>query len=143
MQADEPLTVRLDVVNVGGTDATIGLINFVTIILEPNGKLPQRPPYNEPGVPQFPVIPPFRWGSEITFTTHVSDRRVLSEADVDSVEQSRRTLYFVGTIEYRGDHDGRRQTAFCRRLVFSSDESGGRAVGRFKREKDPDYEYRD
>jgi len=141
LQADVPIMVRLDIANVGGTDAIIQLINLVTVVLEPNGRLPQRPPYNEPGVQQFPVGR-FRLGRGITFTMAVSDGRVLNESDVDGIELGTKMLYFVGTVEYWDDLNALRQSAFCRRLEFSRDDSG-HTIGRFVKWNDPDYEYQD
>lgn len=142
LKADVPLTVRLDFVNIGETDAIISLINFITVILDHDAKLPQRPPYNQPGVRQFPVGA-FRLGSGITFTIPVSDNHVLSKAEVGAVELGASNLFFIGTIEYWDDAKNVRQTAFCRRMVFTHVFGHSSSEGRFIKVKDPDYEYQD
>src|ERR1700687_242121 len=49
LERDVPLTVRLDIVNVGAAVARIHSIHYATMILDPEAKLPQLPPYDEPG----------------------------------------------------------------------------------------------
>jgi hypothetical protein len=128
-----PITVRLDIVNVGSTDAFIDLINFVTVIIRLGDRLPQRPPYNEPKVLQF-SIGGFRLESGITLAHPVSDGRILTQKDLRDIQSGAMRLYFVGTIDYWDASRKRRQTAFCRYL---GDD------GRFHKEDDPDYEYQD
>jgi len=48
---NQPLTVTLDIVNIGRTDAFIDFINFTTLILFSGDHLPQRPPYDNPDHP--------------------------------------------------------------------------------------------
>lgn len=137
-----PLTVRLDIVNFGNTTAFVTIVNFVTIILRPGERLPQRPPYNEPGVPQF-RIGPTPLGSGFILTHPVSDGRILSFQDIQNIRNGHSVLYFVGTIEYL-DASGRgRQTGFCRHLEFSRYPAQMDDFGRFQIEKDPDYEWMD
>jgi hypothetical protein len=138
---DTRIVVRLDIVNTGSTVAIVTLINFVTVLLHRDTRLPQRPPYNEPGIRQFPVR--FSLPSGITFTTPVSDDRTLSESEIDGIEIGIEKLYFVGTIEYWDEGGKLRQTAFCRRLSFDRPDGLSVKVGRFEKIDDPDYEYQD
>ena len=97
IESGKPITVRLDIVNVGSTEAFITVINFMTVIIPPGHRLPQRPPYNEPGVRQFHVGG-IRLGSGITFTHPVSDGCVLSPEELQAIRNPDWRLYFVGTI---------------------------------------------
>jgi len=137
----EPVTVRLDIVNVGSTDAFVELINFVTIVIPPSRKLPQRPPYNEPNNQPFRVGG-LRLPGGVTFT-HVVHGTILSNQDMLAIRNGTPTLYCVGTIEYRDTAGQFRQTAFCRRLVFDQRPVRPIDTGRFEKYEDPDYEYQD
>jgi hypothetical protein len=141
IQSETPITVRLDIVNVGAIAANVTLINFVTIVLAAGLRLPQRPPYNEPGITQFPVN--VRLESGITLTHAVSDGKVLSTTDILAIRKGEARLYFVGTIEYWDDARRPRGTAFCRYLKFDRTPARPADTGRFEIEKDPDYEYQD
>jgi hypothetical protein len=143
LQAGVPLTVRLDIVNIGSTPATINIINFVTLIIPSQGRLPQRPPYNEPGFLHQFQIGSFRLESGITFTHHVSDGRILAREDIRALRDGDNRLYFVGAIGYRDDAQRPRGTAFCRHFSFYSYPAHPNDIGRFQTENDPDYEYQD
>jgi len=138
LQSTTPITVRLDIVNNGNTTGFIRTINFVTLIVPDGQRLPQRPPYNQPGNPQL-LLNDFALKSGITFTQAVSDGRTLSGLEVIQIQASSQShrLYFIGTIEYwwGTDKDHLRQTAFCRFLSGPSE--------RFEKDEDPDYEYGD
>jgi len=140
------IVVRLDIVNVGKTNALITVINFVTLIISVGERLPQRPPYNEApaNLPGRIEIPGFSLQSGITFTQAVSDNRVLTAEELQGIRQGLVRLYFVGTVEY-WDSAGinLRQTAFCRYLSFNARPAHDEDMGRFQRDKDPDYEYQD
>jgi hypothetical protein len=136
LQSQAPVTVRLDIVNNGDAVGFVRIINFVTRVLPQGQRLPQRPIYNEPDVPQL-QIPDAEVRIGRTLTLPASDGRILSANDIFGVNQGSHRLYFVGTIEYWwGDDRGNlRQTAFCRFLTGTS--------GRFQVDKDPDYDYED
>jgi hypothetical protein len=141
----QPIEVTLDIVNVGKTDGRITLLNFVTIIIEKREQLPQRPPYDEPDMPGRPRTYQFKTDvilpSGVTFAQTVCDGRFLTIEEMQAIITEHARLYFIGTIEY-WDAAGRvRQTAFCRYLSFNSTDPKDK--GRFKKHKDPDYEYQD
>jgi hypothetical protein len=147
-----PVEVNLDIVNIGNTDGVVTWINYESILLPINQRLPQRPPYDEmPFGPDmritrfrtFALVQPGR-----TLPRPVCDGRILSDQDVHDVLWEHRRLYLIGTIEYvdaaAGVDDaerGLRQTAFCRRLSFNTYPPAVGDLGRFEIEKDPDYEF--
>jgi hypothetical protein len=137
--AEEPITVRLDVVNFGDATAFLELINFITEVIPEGNELPQRPRYNQPGIKQFQTGN-FPLESGVTFTLNASDGRVLSDQEIASYRNRSIKIYFVGTIQYRDETGLPRQTAFCRYLSFAT---GSGDFGHFKREDNPDYEYQD
>jgi hypothetical protein len=144
LESGTPITVRLDIVNIGGTPAFINLFNFMTHTLIAGQRLPQRPPYNEPGVRQFQVGgSPL--GSGITFTQILSDGRILTEQDIRNIRVGTPQLYFIGTVEYWDGNDPPRlrQTAFCRCLDFERLPAHPNDDGRFRKVENPDYEYQD
>jgi hypothetical protein len=141
LQATTPVTVRLDTVNTGNTTGFVSGINFVTLIVAVGTRLPQRPPYNEPGTPRY-IIDNFPLESGKTLTHAASDGLVLNNADIANIIGGTHRLYFIGTVEYwwgsggrRGIKNNLRQTAFCRYLCGPS--------GRFEKDDDHDYEYQD
>jgi hypothetical protein len=143
LQTGMPLTVRLDIVNIGNTTATINIINFITLIIPSQERLPQRPPYNEPGFLHQFQVGSFRLESGITFTQHVSDGRILAPEDIRALRDGNNRLYFVGAIGYRDDAQRPRGTAFCRYFSFYSCPAHPMDIGRFQTEYDSDYEYQD
>jgi hypothetical protein len=134
LQAEAPITARLDIVNNGDAVGRVRVINFVTLTIRHDERLPQRPVYNEPDVRQFRFGDGVEVGLGRTFTFAASDGRILSDSEIAQIIGGTRRLYFVGTIEYWWG-ENLRQTAFCRYL------SGG--SNRFEIDKDPDYEYED
>jgi hypothetical protein len=143
IQTETPITVRLDIVNVGNTTAFVRTINFMTYLVPLDQYLPQRPPYNEPGVPQV-AVGDFGLESGRTLTVPITVGQILSSENVTAIRNGQSRLYFIGTIEYwwGSDRDHLRGTAFCRYLRFEwpprPDDHG-----RFEIENDPDYEYQD
>ena len=77
IESGRPITIRIDIVNVGDTYAFIQLINFVVLIIPVGTRLPQRPPYNEPGIPQH-HINGFQLERGITFTYAIATGRILT-----------------------------------------------------------------
>ena len=136
-----PISVRLDMVNVGSTAANVTQINFMTQIVPHGQRLPQRPPYNEPGVPKSPIKGRIESGT--TLTHAVSDGRILSTDEIMAIRKGEKRLFFIGTIEYWDDARRIRQTAFCRYLVFDRKPARAADTGRFRTLRDPDYEYQD
>jgi len=140
-----PLVVRIDAVNVGSAVANITFINYSTLILPLGERLPQRPPYDAPDAPRFPVSPTHSLRSGITFTAPISDGRVLTSEEHRQIRNGDSRLWFVGTIEYWDNAFPAhlRQSAFCRYLAFTRRPASDADAGRFEIEKDPDYEYED
>jgi hypothetical protein len=136
------INVRLEAVNIGQNSAFIDIINFMTRMIPHGERLPQRPPYNEDGILQFPMGG-FPLQSGVTFTHPVSDGRILTPQDIKAIKNGNARLYFIGTIAYRDNANRVRQTAFCRYLQFSSSPARADDNGRFAKDNDPDYEYQD
>jgi hypothetical protein len=146
LEGGRPITVRLDIVNIGRNAALVYCTNFVAIVLPFGQRLPQRPPYNDEATHQFfkTYLGNFRLESGITLQTHATDtRHPPTIEDIREIREGTRRLYCVGVIEYSDDAGRPRQTAFCRYLTFGSYPPGPRDAGRFQKEKDPDYEYQD
>jgi hypothetical protein len=146
LESGKPVVVRIDIVNIGGTTAFLSLFNFMIRVLTPSQRLPQRPPYNEPNTPKIGVWP-FRVNSGITFTQHLSDGTILSSQDIQDIRSGIKHLFVFGTVEYWDDESRPsrfRQTGFCRRLDFELPlPARPEDNGRFRKVKDPDYEYQD
>jgi hypothetical protein len=140
-----PLEINLDFVNIGNTSAHIEWVNYQSLLVPRNQRLPQRPPYDEPSPPNFGPITRFRTvgdlPSGITMPRPVCDG-ILDPQDVHDILWGHKRLYLIGTIEY-WDYAGLRQTAFCRRLTYKSYPPDPSDTGRFVIKKDPDYEYED
>jgi hypothetical protein len=143
LRVQEPLIVRLDIVNFGNTSAFITRLNLAAIFVRADGQLPQRPPYNEIGAPNLEFRPPFELIRGMTFTQAISDGHVLTIDELSEVYHGRRTLYFVGTIDYRDSNGHPMQTAFCRYLRFLFPTPLPQDRGRFETDKNPHYEYQD
>lgn len=141
IESQQPITIRIDMVNVGDTEAFINLINFVVLIIPVGTRLPQRPPYNEPGIPQHHIG--VRLDRGITFTHPIPTGRILTQEEIARIRNGDVRLYFVGTIGYWDASRRLRQTAFCRYLQFQSLPAGYDDYGRFQKDDDPDYEYQD
>jgi hypothetical protein len=142
IQAGTPITVSLDIVNIGNAAATLAFANFVTVIIAEDERLPQRPPYNEPGITQF-ALGNSRLEIGITSTHAVSDRRVLTTEEIARIRHGEVRLYFIGTVAYLDDVRRPRQIAFCRYLKFDRRPARPTDTGRFEKIEDPDYEYQD
>jgi hypothetical protein len=138
------LTVRLDIVNLGRSNAYIDFIGLNTLIIPLGDRLPQRPPYDAPNaVPIKYGLAELKPG--ITFTPAVTDARILTPHDMAVIRFGQGVLYFVGVIGYWDEPTGGRlrQTAFCRYLHFQNYPAPLSDGGRFKIELDPDYEFQD
>jgi hypothetical protein len=140
LRVNEPLVVRLDVVNFGNTTAFITRLNLASVFVMRGGQLPQRPPYNEPDGRGLDFIPPVELNRGVTFTQAVSDGRILDALELRAIYNGNRILYFVGTIDYRDSMDNPMQTAFCRYLRFAPVPQDN---GRFETDENPHYEYQD
>jgi hypothetical protein len=141
-----PFEVNLDIVNVGDTTGGITWINYDTLILAPNLRLPQRPTYDEftgePGLrtTRFRTNTPLRSG--VTLARPVCDGRILDDTEVHDILWGERRLYLIGTIEYV-DSTGVRQTGFCRQFTYNSYPPDPQDFGRFEIYNDYDYEFED
>ena len=138
------LTVRLDIVNLGRSNAYLDFISFSSLILPTGERLPQRPPYDAPThVPLQLRLGELRSG--ITFNVPITDGRVLTPMDMSTIRFNTHRLYFVGVIGYWDAPTGGRlrQTAFCRYLRFQSYPAPLSDAGRLEIEPDPDYEFQD
>lgn len=145
---NDPIEVTLDVVNVGNTPGLVTLLNYLTLIVPSGLRLPQRPPYNDPDLPDRPRTYQFRGSANpiqpgITVPFSVCDGRVLTSSEAADIQSGRARLYFIGTIAYWTAIGGVRQTAFCRYLRFDSYPPGPQDRGRFRKDDDPDYEFQD
>jgi hypothetical protein len=143
LRVNEPLVVRLDIVNFGNTTAFITRLNLASVLVPRNGQLPQRPPYNEPAAPGLDFYPPVQLNRGVTFTQGISDGHKLDALELSEIYNGDRILYFVGTIDYRDSIGNPMQTAFCRCLRFLRFNAGPVDRGRFETDKNPHYEYQD
>lgn len=141
----EPIEVNLDIVNVGNTEGYITWINYISLIIPTNERLPQRPPYDEMPFGPDMRITRFRtnWPlpAGITLARPVCDGTILDPQQVHDVLWGVQRLFLVGTIEYADRGGGLRQTAFCRRLTFNHYPPTIGDMGRLDKENDPDYEF--
>jgi hypothetical protein len=142
-QANTQLIVNLDIVNTGNSVAYLDHINAIATAIPDGQRLPQRPPYNEPGVPKI-ALNGSGLASGITFPQIVPLGGAITQQTIDKIRDGSERLYIVGTIAYWWgiDKPKARQTAFCRYLAFEwpprADDNG-----RFEIEDDPNYEYQD
>ena len=139
------LEVNLDIVNIGNTEGLITWVNYISILLPPGQRLPQRPPYDE--MPFGPDMRITRFGTflqlgaGVTLARPVCDGTILDPQQIHDVLWGQQRLFLIGTIEYFDQGQGLRQTAFCRRLTFNAYPPTPGDLGRFDKEDDPDYEF--
>jgi hypothetical protein len=143
IRAGHPLHFKLDIRNIGSGSGWIRQGNFLIQILATRSRLPQRPPYNEDGIPKWQANLELVRG--VTLPVQVSDpaRPSLTEDQIESLRIKETRLYCIGTIEYWDRAGTPRQTAFCRYLTFATYPPGPRDFGRFEKFEDSDYEYQD
>jgi len=72
--SDAELTVRLDIVNLGRATAYIDFIGIHTLLVPLGQRLPQRPPYDNPGAEQL-RLRGFELRGGITFTQAMTDTK--------------------------------------------------------------------
>ena len=137
----DPIELNLDVVNSGNGAGFVRQFAFETLLIPVGERLPQRPPYNEPGAFHFAIN--ILLESGITVPRTVCDGRTLSPRDIADIRSGAVRLYFVGTIEYWDAASRARQTAFCRYLRCSNHPAPGANIVRIETEDDPEYEWKD
>jgi hypothetical protein len=99
-----PLEVVLEFVNIGNSPARITWINYESILLRRNERLPQRPPYDE--TPFGPEMRITRFRTEgilpsgLTMSREVCDGRIINDHDIREIMFGEQCLYLIGTIEY-------------------------------------------
>jgi hypothetical protein len=138
-----PLSVAVEIVNIGRTDAFLEIIKFATLYLRPEEHLPQRPPYDDPpGLLQFMGHAKMAPGS--TMMTTLSDERRLNATEFHDLQSEECRLYYVGTIGYKDGAGNFRQTGFCRFFGGPINASvTPMSYGPFRTDPNPEYEYQD
>ena len=108
-----PDTVHFDVVNIGGSTATMLGIGTVSVVFPPNWRLPpdiQLTGHHNTLLP-IPLKVGERW--EAQFPVEESHRHI-------GTSPLRREFFAMGKIRYADDNGIVRQLGFCRRYDFSS-----------------------
>jgi hypothetical protein len=142
-QPNIPINITLDIVNIGNSIARVRRINLALAVIPFGERLPQRPPYNEPGARHLDLND-IDLGIGITLSPLIHLGMAFSKQQLDELRLGKDRMYFIGTVEYWWGADKRnlRQTAFCRFLALEYPPRTDDA-GRFEIDKDPDYEYQD
>jgi len=132
---EQRVALRYEVVNFGGTDATITDSNCTILLRHVNDvpKLPMLPPYDSDATHQIVTAGSILRAGE---TQHFSQAQyVPDDKDIDFCAGNM-TVYVIGYLSYRGNVGPQYRTAFCRRLQTDRFTPTGFAVV-----TDPNYEY--
>ena len=138
-----PLSVGVEIVNIGRSDAFVELIKFATLYLRPGEHLPQRPPYDD-YTAHLQFMGDAKIASGSTLTTTLSDARRLNATEFHGLQSEECRLYYVGTIGYKDGAGNFRQTGFCRFFGGPINASvTPMSYGPFRTDPNPEYEYQD
>jgi hypothetical protein len=136
---DEPIIVNITFVNPGTAEAIPAEIGLRYFVVRKDRALPIEPsiPGIGAGVGQKLVV-----GKNWTIE-NVNANKTLTPQENADIQQGRSSLYAVGYVSYLDAAGQMRITGFCRVLTFPPDQVAFRINSRFRRFRDPDYEYDD
>jgi hypothetical protein len=135
----EPIIVDLTCVNTGTTDAILHQVGLKYLIVRNGRDLPL-----EPAIPHIYSFQDARLPCGRNWTVeNIDTNRILAMAENDDVQTGRSKLYCVGYVSYFDAANRMRITGFCRVLKFPPDALADVEHCRFRRFRDPDYEYED
>jgi hypothetical protein len=136
----EPIIVHLTCVNHGTSEATLSEIGIKYFVV-PDKLLP--PPTGIDAIPNLGIVGgrlPCGYNWE---TKCINANKILTQQDHDDIQMERAKLYCVGFVSYHDDAKRLRITGFCRVLTFQPGQLAFQSNSRFRRFRDPDYEYED
>lgn len=135
-QPGHPITGTFQIVNIGGTTATI--LGSHCIVYWDAAGLPMRAPF-EGDVPNNPIAPGKLESGQAVTGPFNSQKAIGEGAKTIATKVIRATrLFIMGWVEYSDDLGMVRRTAFCREF-----KRGPWNHGRFRRVKNKDYEQED
>jgi hypothetical protein len=145
---DEPITVDLVCVNTGTAEAILEEVGLDYHVVRNDRAIPGSS-NSATGSPAINAV--FKFGGQKlpcgrNWPTHdINIGRALTAQENADIQQGRSKLYCVGFVSYLDGSDPPRMrvTGFCRVLTFPQGAVAHIGNSRFRRFRDPDFEYED